>query len=74
MDLFDSATPEMKRLRNQKKNGAVLEQLIATSIDVEPSEISYFANGEFRGARDIFGPLSVENSPVCPPFDLQVGF
>ena len=64
MNLFDSATPEMKRMRNQKKDGNILEQMIATSRDTEPAEISYHANGEFRASRDIFGPLSTENSPV----------
>jgi hypothetical protein len=64
MDLFDSATPEMKRMRNQKKDGAILEQMLATSMGTEPAEISYHANGEFRASRDIFGPLSTENSPV----------
>jgi hypothetical protein len=64
MDMFDSATPEMIRMRNQKKDGSVLEQMIATSIEIEPAEISYHANGEFRSSRDIFGPLSTENTPV----------
>jgi hypothetical protein len=67
MDLFDSATPELKRMRNQKKDGSILEQMMATSKEVEPAEISYHPNGEFRASRDIFGPLSTENSPVCVP-------
>jgi len=65
MDLFDSATPELKRMRNQKKDGSILEQMMATSRGVEPAEVSYHSNGEFRASRDIFGPLSTENSPVC---------
>lgn len=64
MDLFDSATAEMKRMRNQRKNSNVMRQMMATSAEIEPAEISYFADGEFRGSRDIFGPLSGENSPV----------
>lgn len=63
MDLFDSATPDMKRMRNQKKDSNVLESMIATSLAVEPAEISYHPNGEFRASRDIFGPLSTEGSP-----------
>lgn len=63
MDLFDSATPDMRRMRNQKKDNNVLESMIATSLAVEPAEISYHPNGEFRASRDIFGPLSTENSP-----------
>jgi hypothetical protein len=64
MDLFDAATPLMKRQRNQKKDNNALESMIATSRAVEPAEISYHANGEFRGSRDIFGPLSTESSPT----------
>ncbi|KAH6709119.1 hypothetical protein BKA61DRAFT_556473 [Leptodontidium sp. MPI-SDFR-AT-0119] len=64
MDLFDSATPEMKRMRNQRKDHTVLEDMIATSLASEPAEVSFHANGDFRGSRDIFGPLSAESSPV----------
>jgi len=65
MDLFDSATTEMKRMRNQRKDSNVMRQMMAMSAEIEPAEVSYFADGEFRGSRDIFGPLSGENSPVC---------
>ncbi|RDW64743.1 hypothetical protein BP6252_10394 [Coleophoma cylindrospora] len=68
MDLFDSATPEMKRMRNQKKNGSVLESMIATSVRIEPLEVSYTPGGDFRTARNIFGPLSTETSPNKIPF------
>ncbi|KAH7364084.1 hypothetical protein BKA65DRAFT_572239 [Rhexocercosporidium sp. MPI-PUGE-AT-0058] len=64
MDLFDSATPEMKRMRNQRKDRTVLEDMIATSLACEPAEVSFHANGDFRGSRDIFGPLSAESSPI----------
>jgi hypothetical protein len=64
MDLFDSATPEMKRMRNQRKDSSILEQMMATSAEVEPNEISYNADGGFRACRNIFGPLSTETSPV----------
>jgi hypothetical protein len=39
MDLFDSATPEMRRKRNQKKDSSVVEQLELNSQDVEATEI-----------------------------------
>jgi hypothetical protein len=64
MDLFDSATREKVKMRNQPKDDSVLEQMIATSIEIEPAEISYHANGEFRASRDIYGPISTENTPV----------
>jgi hypothetical protein len=64
MGKFDSATPEGIRMRNQRKDGSILEQMLATSIETEPAEISYHANGEFRASRNIYGPLSTENTPV----------
>jgi hypothetical protein len=65
MDLFDSATPGMKKKRNQKKESHVMNTMMAISADVEPNEVSYFADGNFRASRDMFGPLSsVETSPV----------
>ncbi|KAK6587415.1 hypothetical protein PZA11_000705 [Diplocarpon coronariae] len=66
MNLFDSATPEMKRMRNQRKDHSVLDDMKATSLLIEADEVSYHPNGEFRGSRDIFGPLSTESSPVAP--------
>ncbi|TVY42570.1 hypothetical protein LSUB1_G001221 [Lachnellula subtilissima] len=67
MDLFDSATPEMKRMRNQRKDVNVMRQMKARSAEIEPAEISYFADGEFRASRDIFGPLSDAESPAKDP-------
>jgi geranylgeranyl transferase type-2 subunit beta len=64
MDLFDSATPEMKRMRNQRKDSSILDQMMATSTGVEPTEVVYHLDGKVSHSRDIFGPLSTENSPV----------
>ncbi|KAH8602954.1 hypothetical protein B0O99DRAFT_679935 [Bisporella sp. PMI_857] len=64
MDLFDSATPEMKRLRNQKKDVSKLAQMKALSSEITPTEIVYSIDGEFQKERDIFGPLSCETSPT----------
>lgn len=72
MAVFDSATPNSKRSRNQRKGPEVLRQMMKNSAEVQPAEMSYHATGEFRGTRDIYGPLSAESSPVClvqmPPF------
>jgi geranylgeranyl transferase type-2 subunit beta len=68
MDLFDSATAEMKRMRNQRKDRSVLEQMKMNSADVEPTELVFDSNGDLRKARHIFddatdsGPVSV--SPI----------
>lgn len=53
-------------MRNQRKGNEVLADMIYTSEQVEPSEVSYHASGEFRASRDIFGPLSGDDSPVGP--------
>ncbi|KAB8299104.1 hypothetical protein EYC80_001217 [Monilinia laxa] len=62
MDLFDSATAEMKRMRNQRKDGSILELMMAASAEVQPTEVSYHPDGAFRTARNIFGPLSTETN------------
>ncbi|SMQ52567.1 unnamed protein product [Zymoseptoria tritici ST99CH_3D7] len=41
MSIFDSATAEMQRKRNQKKHGSVLIQLQATSEETEPVEFVF---------------------------------
>lgn len=63
MDLFDSATAEMKRMRNQRKDGSILAQMQTTSREVEPNEIIYNTQGELQRIRDIYDS-SVEGSPV----------
>jgi hypothetical protein len=63
MDLFDSATAEMKRMRNQRKDGSILAQMKTTSREVEPNEIIYNTQGELQRIRDIYDS-SVEESPV----------
>jgi hypothetical protein len=41
MDIFDSATPETRRKRNQKKTTSVILQLQATSEIVTPTELIF---------------------------------
>ena len=72
MGMFDSATPEMRRKRNQKKATSVVNQLMATSEIVEPTELVFDADGELRRERTITGnpesddegsPLKGESTP-----------
>lgn len=59
MDLFDAATPEMRRKRNQKKDGTLLKQLETTSQQVEPTE-QIFKSTEglpFETEREITGKV-----------------
>ncbi|KAF2757232.1 hypothetical protein EJ05DRAFT_59524 [Pseudovirgaria hyperparasitica] len=63
MNIFDSATPEMRRKRNQKKDISVLEQLELNSHEVEPTELIFTPNGSFKRQRRISGS-SEESSPL----------
>ena len=72
MGMFDSATPEMRRKRNQKKATSVVQQLQVTSEVVEATECVFDAKGELRRERPITGnpesddglsPLPGESTP-----------
>ena len=68
MSLFDSASPEAQRLRNQKKNDSVLEQMQIDSAAVEQVERIYWPDGSLKKERLITG--NVESSPprdLTPP-------
>ena len=64
MDLFDSATPEMKRKRNQKKEKSVLELLQATSEIIEATELVFDADGELKQEREITGEPNIDGNPL----------
>lgn len=64
MDLFDSATPEMRRKRNQKKNVSVLQSLQATSEIVEPTECVFDREGVLRKEREITGNPESEDDLI----------
>ena len=68
MDIFDSASPEAQRRRNQKKDGSRIEQMQNDSEAVEQLERIYFPNGTLKKERLITG--NVESSPpreLTPP-------
>ncbi len=65
MSLFDSATTEMKRMRNQRKDGTVLAQMKISSAGVEATEWVFQFDGEFIKTRDIYGPLTVSSPVSC---------
>ena len=66
MDLFDAASPEARRMRNQKKGSAVLATMQANSELVEPTEVIYHPSWEIKKERFISG--EVESSP--PPIEV----
>ncbi|EHY52192.1 hypothetical protein HRR83_003245 [Exophiala dermatitidis] len=53
MDLFDAASDDMKRKRNQKKDGSVLRRMERLSALVEPREVVYSPGGHVKKARHI---------------------
>lgn len=61
MDIFDSASPEAQRKRNQKKNISVIAQMEHNSTSVEPLERIYWPEGRLKMERIITG--NVESSP-----------
>ncbi|EER25943.1 hypothetical protein CPC735_043870 [Coccidioides posadasii C735 delta SOWgp] len=63
MDIFDSATEQMRRKRNQKKDGSVLKQMEKTSETVEPTELVFSPGGTLRKARLISGMVD-DSSPL----------
>ena len=63
MDCFDAATEEMRRRRNQKKDGTVLKQMEITSTLVEPSELIFSPSGKFLKERVITGNVE-EDTPL----------
>ena len=63
MALFDSASPETQRKRNQKKEGAVLGQMEQDSRGVQQIETIYFPDGSLKKERVITGIVE-SSSPV----------
>ncbi|KAF3398060.1 hypothetical protein F1880_005771 [Penicillium rolfsii] len=72
MDLFDAATPEMRRKRNQKKDGTLVKQLETTSQQIEPTEqifksmegLPFQIEREITGKVEDYPPLEGE-SPIA---------
>ncbi|CAG8909054.1 unnamed protein product [Penicillium egyptiacum] len=63
MDIFDSATVQMRRRRNQKKDSAALKTMQQTSSLVEPTEQVYSPHGTLLTERVITGNVE-EYSPL----------
>lgn len=65
MSLFDSASLNAQRLRNQKKDDSVLEQMEQNSAMVEQMERIYWPDGSLKKQRLITG--NVDSSPLKEP-------
>ncbi|KAF2725419.1 hypothetical protein K431DRAFT_342866 [Polychaeton citri CBS 116435] len=64
MDLFDSAPPDMRRKRNQKKATSVVDQLRATSERIEPEERVHDQGFVYRKTRPITGDPTILDTPL----------
>lgn len=62
MALFDSASPNSQRLRNQKKEHSLLAQMERAAARIEPMEQIYFPQWTLKKERVITG--NVESSPI----------
>jgi hypothetical protein len=63
MHLFDAATAEMRRRRNQKKDGSTLMQMEKTSKQVQPTEVIYSEGWTSIKQRPITGMVE-DSSPL----------
>ncbi|PYH93460.1 hypothetical protein BO71DRAFT_478239 [Aspergillus ellipticus CBS 707.79] len=63
MDIFDSATKQMRRRRNQKKDESILRMMEKTSLCVEPTELVFSPTGILRKQRVISGNVE-DSSPL----------
>jgi hypothetical protein len=73
MGLFDAATPEQRRKRNQRKDRSVLEQMKSNSELIQPTERIFNTNIEHERSRDIYASPSIEGSPVSQASALCLG-
>jgi hypothetical protein len=69
MSLFDSATDEQKRKRNQRKDAGVLKNMEQVAAGVEPTECIWSEEfTDLQRTRDIYATPSVFGSPVRTPY------
>ena len=66
MGLFDSASEQDRKKRNQKKDASVLVRMEETSSGIEPLENIWEADGELQRTRDIYASPSPEGTPASP--------
>ncbi|KAL8928189.1 MAG: hypothetical protein Q9208_001899 [Pyrenodesmia sp. 3 TL-2023] len=62
MSLFDSASPDAQRKRNQRKDESLIAQIEQESLEVECNEYIYWPDGALKMCRFITG--DVQSSPL----------
>lgn len=65
MNIFDAATPDMQRMRNQKKHASVLQNMVLTSQSIEQDELIWDDKMvEITRTRNVYDSPSLDGSPV----------
>ncbi|KAL8767273.1 MAG: hypothetical protein Q9209_006199 [Squamulea sp. 1 TL-2023] len=72
MSLFDAASAEAQKKRNQRKHDSLLAQIQQESLDVECNEYIYWPDGSLKMCRFITGdvqssPFKDDTPPAPPP-------
>lgn len=71
MSIFDAATEDQRRKRNQKKQPSVLQNMVLTSESVEQYECVWDGDmSEITRTRNVYDSPSIDGSPVSGIIDL----
>ncbi|GJC92504.1 hypothetical protein ColKHC_01330 [Colletotrichum higginsianum] len=65
MGIFDAATPDQKKKRNQRKDASVLQQMELSSQAITTTEFVANLDMEIERTRDVYDAPSVEGTPAC---------
>ncbi|OHW93076.1 hypothetical protein CSPAE12_08383 [Colletotrichum incanum] len=65
MGIFDAATPDQKKKRNQRKDASVLQQMELSSQAITTKELVANLDMEIKRTRDVYDAPSVEGTPIA---------
>ncbi|KDN63568.1 hypothetical protein CSUB01_05318 [Colletotrichum sublineola] len=65
MGIFDAATPDQKKKRNQRKDASVLQQMELSSQAITTTELVTNLDMEIARTRDVYDAPSVEGTPIA---------
>ncbi|KAK6227314.1 hypothetical protein QIS74_00869 [Colletotrichum tabaci] len=65
MGIFDAATPDQKKKRNQRKDASVLQQMELSSRAITTTELVANLDMEIERTRDVYDAPSVEGTPIA---------
>ncbi|OBR15229.1 hypothetical protein CH63R_00409 [Colletotrichum higginsianum IMI 349063] len=65
MGIFDAATPDQKKKRNQRKDASVLQQMELSSQAITTTEFVANLDMEIERTRDVYDAPSVEGTPIA---------